>query len=173
MKCPHSDCNQEVSDADVREVFPDELYERYTTLALSRAIEQNKDISWCPTPDCKFAFIYQNSKHTDITPGSPDECQNDQLKCPICSVHYCLSCRVVYHTGKTCAEHQEVAKIDENDAKFLQYARGSKFKQCPHCDFWVERTLGCDHMKCRCGKDFCYKCGGIHGDCECRRLQRE
>jgi len=28
-------------------------------------------------------------------------------------------------------------------------------------------------MKCRCGKDFCYKCGGIHLNCECVRIRRE
>ena len=42
----------------------------------------------------------------------------------------------------------------------MKFAKGKKFKQCPHCNFWVERTAGCDHMTCRCGKAFCYKCGG-------------
>jgi len=27
-------------------------------------------------------------------------------------------------------------------------------------------------MKCRCGKDFCYKCGGIFNDCECTKIRR-
>lgn len=45
--------------------------------------------------------------------------------------------------------------------------RGMKFKQCPFCRFWVEKTEGCDHMRCRCGKEFCYKCGGIYGHCRC------
>ena len=86
---------------------------------------------------------------------------------------YCLNCRVVYHEGKTCDEYQKTAKLDDNDEKFITYVQGSKFKQCPHCNFWVERTQGCDHMKCRCGKDFCYKCGGVYGDCECQRIRRE
>ena len=25
-------------------------------------------------------------------------------------------------------------------------------------------------MKCKCGKEFCYKCGGIYGKCECGKL---
>lgn len=28
-------------------------------------------------------------------------------------------------------------------------------------------------MTCRCSKHFCYKCGGVFGDCECRRIERE
>lgn len=55
----------------------------------------------------------------------------------------------------------------------MKFVTGKKIKQCPHCSFWVERTLGCDHMKCRCGRDFCYKCGGIHGKCECTKRAQE
>lgn len=33
------------------------------------------------------------------------------------------------------------------------------FKICPNCRNAVERNGGCDHMSCRCGKQFCYKCG--------------
>jgi len=80
-------------------------------------IEQNKEMSWCPTPDCKYAFIYTDPKQTDITPVNPEDQvnQNDQLKCPLCTVHYCLSCRVVFHEGKTCAQYKETALMDEND----------------------------------------------------------
>ena len=172
-RCPHTDCAHEVGDSDVREILTEELYQKYSAMALSRAIEQTKDISWCPTPDCKYAFVYKQANET--TPGceTDDASDKDQLKCPICAVHYCLACRVVYHEGQSCEEYQSVAKLDENDVQFLDYVRGSKFKQCPHCNFWVERTLGCDHMKCRCGKDFCYKCGGVHNNCECTRIRRE
>jgi len=31
----------------------------------------------------------------------------------------------------------------------------------------VERTQGCDHMTCRCGQEFCYRCGGLYGECLC------
>ena len=56
---------------------------------------------------------------------------------------------------------------DKNDEDFLKFVKGKKFKECPFCKHWVERTEGCDHMKCRCGKDFCYKCAGPYGKCEC------
>lgn len=56
---------------------------------------------------------------------------------------------------------------------FLAYVKGKKYKECPHCSFWVERIAGCDHMHCRCRRDFCYKCGGVYGNCECSRVARE
>lgn len=44
-------------------------------------------MSWCPTPDCKFAFMFADD-------------ENDrELKCPLCKKHYCLNCRVIFHKG--------------------------------------------------------------------------
>ena len=60
----------------------------------------------------------------------------------------------------SCKEYQVNSREDENDHAFMKMAKGKKFKQCSKCKFWVEKSEGCDHMRCRCGKDFCYKCGG-------------
>jgi hypothetical protein len=56
---------------------------------------------------------------------------------------------------------------DKNEQAFLEYVRGAKYKMCPFCNFWVEKTVGCDHMRCRCGKEFCYRCGGVYRQCPC------
>ena len=34
------------------------------------------------------------------------------------------------------------------------------FKECPRCKRVIERVAGCPHMKCPCGKEFCYNCLG-------------
>lgn len=33
------------------------------------------------------------------------------------------------------------------------------WKRCPDCGTGVERTMGCSHMICVCGGEFCYSCG--------------
>jgi hypothetical protein len=58
---------------------------------------------------------------------------------------------------------------NEAEVAFQEFVKGAKFKQCPFCKFWVEKTEGCDHMRCRCGKEFCYKCGGVYRACDCRK----
>ena len=63
--------------------------------------------------------------------------------------------------------------IQANDDKFLDFAKGSKFKQCPKCQFWVEKNTGCNHMTCMCGMQFCYQCGGNYPKCECYMKQME
>ncbi len=68
----------------------------------------------------------------------------------------------------TCAEYRINNTFDKNDEKFVDFAKGAKFKQCPKCKYWVERNEGCSFMTCKCGQTFCYTCGGIgcpHGKC--------
>jgi hypothetical protein len=63
----------------------------------------------------------------------------------------------------------------------LRVAREHQWKRCPAagCGHMVERTEGCNHMRCRCGCDFCYACGSrysssvptpdnVHGTPGCR-----
>ncbi len=73
----------------------------------------------------------------------------------------------------SCAEYKISNTMSEDDKKFLDFAAGHKFKQCPKCKFWVEKTEGCDHMRCKCKFEFCYKCGGVYMKCECMAKARE
>jgi ariadne-1 len=61
---------------------------RFDKMSISRAIDANDDLSWCPTPGCPYAFLKDESK----------------FDCPICYKSYCLDCRVDFHIGKTCIE---------------------------------------------------------------------
>lgn len=45
------------------------------------------------------------------------------------------------------------------DADTFNLIKTNKYKMCPKCKFYVERTEGCNHMTCKCGNHFCYKCG--------------
>ena len=68
----------------------------------------------------------------------------------------------------TCAEYRINNSFDKNDEKFIDFVKGAKFKQCPKCNYWVERNDGCSTMRCKCGQEFCYTCGGTgcpHGSC--------
>ncbi len=68
----------------------------------------------------------------------------------------------------TCAEYRINNSFSDADKKFEGFVKGAKFKKCPQCNFWVERSQGCSTMTCRCGKQFCYDCGGTgcpHGKC--------
>ncbi|KAI5549613.1 tissue development protein family [Trichomonas vaginalis G3] len=39
-------------------------------------------------------------------------------------------------------------------------------RKCPYCGTGVEKTIACNHLKCVCGKTFCYYCGKKMEECK-------
>ena len=162
IKCPY--CNKE----DVNELYIKDslnknnkinLVEKFEKFNMNYFIMQHpEDISCCPTPGCNYAFIYEEG--------------DAYFECPLCKKEYCLKCKSDWHNDKTCKEYQEYRRMGilgknekQLDELFFNFARGSKFKQCPYCKNWVEKNEGCNHIACRCGNHFCYFCGqGMNGN---------
>jgi hypothetical protein len=74
-------------------------------MSVSKAVEAaGGTILWCPTPDCGYPFEpYQGQA---------------EYNCVNCSRTYCLICKIVFHTGKTCqAYHAELKAIADAEAK--------------------------------------------------------
>lgn len=160
IRCPMENCNMEIIADDITEnLNPDEV-EKYWAFSLANFVDMHADdMSWCPTPNCRFAFVYDKNYN--------------RLDCPNCNKIYCLTCRVEYHNNMTCKEYQINSKFSDDDKKFVEFVRGKKYKQCSQCKFWVEKNEGCDHMTCRCSYQFCYVCGGKYGECECIKRQNQ
>jgi len=156
IKCPMDNCKSEIANEDLMENIEKDIIDKYFEFTLKNYVDIHGDeMSWCPTADCSYAFIYDK----DIS----------VFNCPRCNKSYCLNCRVPEHKGMTCKEYQINSRMDKNDQMFFDFVRGHKFKQCTQCQYWVEKNEGCDHMTCRCGYQFCYKCGGKYQECECVR----
>ena len=156
--CPYRGCGEEVSILDIKERLSEEMVQKFEEFSFKHFVGLNRsDLFCCPTPDCKYVFQFA--------------CEED-FTCPVCAKHYCLRCQVEYHDGMTCEQYRKVNAHLAEDDQFLLMAQGARFKQCPNCKFWVEKTEGCDHMVCRCHFEFCYQCGGVYGQCECMMMPR-
>ena len=59
LVCPDAECREEIADTDLKELLSREFYLKYNNFALNQAVDQQNDISWCPTADCKFAFVFE------------------------------------------------------------------------------------------------------------------
>jgi len=101
VNCPDPKCGKEISDRDLRELISEDSYRKYAAFSLNIAVEGQKDVSWCPTPDCKFAFIFEKG--------------DTQLDCPNCKRKYCLNCRVDFHEGFSCEEYAMVRDPERLD----------------------------------------------------------
>ena len=157
-KCPYEKCNGEIISSDLSLFLDKDTKAIIEQRAFKNLIDTNpNEYSCCPTANCQYIFLY--TLGVDIP----------RLICPICNMDYCLNCKCLYHNWMTCNEYKISNTYSDDDNKFEEFVKGQKFKQCPKCRFWVEKTQGCNHMTCRCGMQFCYVCGGNYPNCNCIR----
>ena len=82
----------------------------------------------------------------------------DAFICIECNASTCQHCQSAFHPYRECA-----ADVDTQQARALAATRG--WKACPTCRSMVEKSSGCLHMTCRCGTEFCYRCGQLYSLC--------
>ena len=146
IKCPS--CGKDVHPNFIQESLNlnQELLTKYFKFSMNKFLnEYNNEYSSCPTPGCEYAFFFNKGEF--------------RFSCPLCKKEYCLNCKDEWHKNLTCQQYRDTKNVDKLDKQFMDFVTGAKFKMCPRCKFWVEKNQGCNHMRCRCGADFCYLCG--------------
>lgn len=84
--------------------------------------------------------------------------------CGKCKTKTCRSCK------KLKKDHIGIHSIcpgdpDESDLDQLSTEQG--WRKCPKCFARIEKTAGCDDIRCRCGCQFMYCCGQRENQCHC------
>ena len=147
VKCPNcgTPIHPNFIEDSLRNANP-QLFQKYDKFSMNNFLQNNNEnYSSCPTPGCEYLFFFN--------PGEFD------FLCPWCNKRYCLNCKDEWHKGLTCQEYKDSRNEKKLDSQFFKFVKGAKFKVCPKCKYWVEKSHGCNHMRCRCGADFCYVCG--------------
>jgi len=157
IRCPIPACRKEISFGDIMNSLQkrSELQQDYYQHSLKFCLESNpEEFLNCPTPDCDYAFLFD--------PAGP------RFDCPKCKKSYCVPCKTNWHFKQRCEEYK-AKKEAQSDEVFFKFANQKNFKKCPQCHFWIEKSEGCNHMKCsRCQTPFCYRCGlKRDGTCKC------
>ena len=152
VKCPNcgTPIHPNFIEDSIRNANP-QLIEKYDKFSMNNFIQNNNDnYSSCPTPGCEYLFFFNPGEFNFL--------------CPLCNKHYCLNCRDEWHVNLTCQQYRDCRDEKKLDEEFFKFVKGAKFKMCPKCKYWVEKNQGCDHMRCRCGADFCYLCGKLYNN---------
>ncbi|CAL5088197.1 unnamed protein product [Urochloa decumbens] len=76
--------------------------------------------------------------------------------CPACGHPMCATCGLDWSKDDS-GQHDCTEGPSATLVKKLAEER--RWKQCPMCKMVVERTYGCNVMRCRCQFVFCYACG--------------
>ncbi|KAH7049429.1 hypothetical protein B0J12DRAFT_534049, partial [Macrophomina phaseolina] len=83
----------------------------------------------------------------------PANISNNLGRCSKCAAITCVLCKNLGpHEASTCPE-------DKGREQVLNLAKNEKWMRCNQCQSVVELAAGCNHMRCRCGFQFCYSCG--------------
>lgn len=85
-----------------------------------------------------------------------------KMQCQLCRIQWCAKCKIVEkeHLGKTCLQ---IKNERESKMNPVDVWKAMNTMKCPKCLVNVEKNEGCDHMSCKCGSHFCWKCGQEYG----------
>ncbi|CAI9776429.1 unnamed protein product [Fraxinus pennsylvanica] len=81
-------------------------------------------------------------------------------KCIKCYQSFCVNCKVNWHENMSCYDYKSshIYSCSE-DAALDSLAKKERWRQCKKCSNMIELAVGCFHITCRCGYEFCYTCG--------------
>jgi hypothetical protein len=167
--CPGADCNVELTYEELR------ANSESDTFAMSDSSPTKADLDmttfFCKKPAraipiSKSVPILSAGKVSSFpmlvlsTPRCPHLTTDDSsfFSCFACRTKTCPSCEVEFHSGFTCAQYQESRKEQTFSDVRTKAWLSRKAKLCV-CGRWVQKTVGCDHITCKCGEQWCYICG--------------
>lgn len=151
VTCPSLECEATVSEEDVRQLLSTSkpaVYDRYLRFMILALLDQEQML-WCPNSSCGAPVL---AAELDVCPGF-SSAGALLCVCPACNTRFCSKCSRDYHPGVDC----EGASHDPEFARWLA-SQQSLVKECFACGRPVEKNQGCNHITCRCGKQWCWLC---------------
>ncbi|OCL05005.1 hypothetical protein AOQ84DRAFT_299751, partial [Glonium stellatum] len=145
-----SECNELLLYSDVQTHASPEIFQKYDQLATRAALSTISEFRWCISPNgCTSGQIHESGPEGPI------------FRCMSCGFKSCTVHERAWHEGETCEEYdyrtdpKKKKAEDEASAKLVHKIA----KNCPGCEWRIEKISGCDHMTCsRCNHEFCYLC---------------
>ncbi|CAM8966893.1 unnamed protein product [Rhodiola kirilowii] len=150
--CPSPGCQGILESHYCREILPLEVFERWGNILCESVIGESEKF-YCPFKDCS-ALLLNDGDTEDVAVITQSECLH-------CNRLFCAQCKCPWHWGIECSEFQQLneAEREKEDIMLMNLAKDKKWKRCPQCKMFVEKSAGCMYMKCRCQFAFCYNCG--------------
>ena len=138
ISCMEHKCNQILDEEFIRKIIDKDKdllkkYEKF--LSTKKLMDSNKNIKFCPIPDCD---------------GYAEKHWSKYVKCNF-GHEFCFVCGEKPHGWKSCSKI-----IDQG---FEDWKSHTLVKRCPYCKFWTEKNEGCNHMTCsQCNFQWCWVC---------------
>jgi hypothetical protein len=146
--CPELECGVKIDYDTVENILlfnnDQTLFERYDRYVVHQQLEKMDEFIWCANPSCNTGQLNDGGILNNI------------VTCFHCHEKTCFTHKIKWHQGLTCAEYDE--GIDPDDQTSQRWIAENS-KKCPNCPYQIEKSDGCDHMKCiKCHHEFCWSC---------------
>lgn len=149
ITCAALHCTMLVDDQTVLPLVSDPKVKlRYQQLITNSYVECNKQMRWCPKPECGHAV---KVVYPEFQP----------VKC-ICGTKFCFLCGDNWHEPVKCDLIKKWKKKCDDDSETSHWIAANT-KECPKCHVTIEKNGGCNHMICKnsdCRQEFCWVCLG-------------
>ncbi|GJV15285.1 receptor protein-tyrosine kinase CEPR1-like protein [Tanacetum coccineum] len=137
ITCPESNCTSTLDANTLRLIIPKDILVKWDDVLCESLIPES-DKFYCPFPSCSTLLIKDDKSIT-------------KTNCPVCKRSLCALCRVPWHSNFTCYEFEKRLISKKADEMAIAFAKKKNWKQCPNCNFFVEKSSGCSHIICRSG----------------------
>ena len=124
---------------------------------------------FCPTASCGHVLV---PTHSTAAAAAADRLSHgcNLMMCGSCGISLCGNCNNVSHLGLSCPDFANLRKqIDSGrfDSEVLTVQWVVRHSRpCPSCRYPIERSSGCNHVRCiQCQYYFCWMCGGLGNEC--------
>ncbi|KAK5824932.1 hypothetical protein PVK06_019721 [Gossypium arboreum] len=135
IQCPVTDYEGVLDPDFYREILPRDLFNRWGKALCEYALLGSEKL-YFPYKDCSALLVNDGEKRIKRFP------------CPLCKRVFCVQCKVAWHSGADCIKFQKLKNLG-SDAMLVDLAKRKKWRQCPNCSIFVEKSAGCCYVKCR------------------------
>lgn len=181
LACPFPDCREPLPPSLLSALLPPEEAELAESLRLERALAQMGALrcphcdfagaladaqGCCLCPRCRFAFC---STCFDAWHGSARECSSAEARLALARARAARAGSGESGSGGAgggdrASSALALRKAEEEYLSLAAISR-SGFKACPCCRTPIERTAGCNRMRCAaCSTSFCFVCSAVIGE---------
>uniref|UniRef100_A0A453B599 RBR-type E3 ubiquitin transferase n=1 Tax=Aegilops tauschii subsp. strangulata TaxID=200361 RepID=A0A453B599_AEGTS len=150
VKCPDPGCEEgAVEPESCFGVISSDLLDKWGFLLCESALGAKR--VYCPYRECSAPLL------ADAEAGAAAIAE---AECPHCHRLFCARCAAPWHADVGCREFQELGQDERGreDLLLRRLAGRQRWQRCPKCKMYVEKSEGCNYIKCRCGCSFCYRC---------------
>ncbi|KAL8216897.1 hypothetical protein R6Q57_023734 [Mikania cordata] len=157
LKCPHEQCSSKLEIESCKEFLTKELYDIMSSRIKEASIVPSERV-YCPFSKCSALMSKTELQHAASTSSRVD----GKRKCVECHRSFCINCKVPWHYKSTCSNYmKDFPDQIADEVQLKSLATSNHWRRCVNCMHMIELAAGCYHITCRCGYEFCYRCGAV------------